>query len=177
MPETTFAAHAGLAQAKQGDVLFDAGEFVAVGADRIDQRMDALGKKDPLEIVLNEAASLGVVGQERLDFVLAQANRVVLDNRLGGVVAVAQPVVGDDLEALGLVHVGHDRRPREGVEHGANALGGMLPDPVDEFLLTTDVVGDVLGALLGRKLFRSGLIGGLRPELVRIAGQRRIGLQ
>ena len=175
--EATLAAHAGFAEAEQGDVFLEAGELVAVGADGVDQRMDALGEEDALEVVLNEAARLGVVGQERLDLVLAQANRVVLDDRLGGMVAVAEPVVGDDLEAFGLVHVGHDRRPRKCVEHGANAFRGMLPDPVDELLLTADVVGDVLGALLGRELFRSGLFGGLGPERVGIESQRRIGLQ
>ena len=177
MAEATLTAHAGFAEAEQGDVFLEAGELVAVGADGVDQRVDALGEKDALEVVLNETARLGVVGQERLDLVLAQANRVVLDDRPGGMVAVAEPVVGDDLEALGLVHVGYDRRPRKGIQHRASALRGMLPDPVDELLLTADVVGDVLGALLGRELFRSGLFGGLGPERVGIESQRRIGLQ
>ena len=154
--EATLAAHAGLAEAEQGDVFLEAGELVAVGADGVDQRMDALGEEDALEVFLNEAARLGVVGQKRFDLVLDQANRVVLDDSLGCMVAVAEPVVGDDLEALGLVHVGHDRRPRKGVEHGASAFRGMLPDPVDELLLTADVVGDVLGALLGRSSSGAG---------------------
>jgi hypothetical protein len=58
--EAALAAHAGLAEAEQGDVFLEAGELVAVGADGVDQRMDALAKKMPLKLSWTKLPALAL---------------------------------------------------------------------------------------------------------------------
>jgi len=48
---------------------------------------------------------MNAVGQERVDFLVGQGGRVVLDDGPGDVVTVGQPVTGMDAQAVGLVHV------------------------------------------------------------------------
>jgi hypothetical protein len=170
MAEPALAAHAGLAQGEQGDVLFETRQLVAVGAQGVDQGMDALGEKDTLKVVLHEGLGLGVDGQERFDLLVGNARPIIFDDRPSSMVAIMQPVVGDHLQPLCLVHVGHHGRTRKGVDNGADALGGVLPDPVDQLLLAADVVGDVLGALFWRRLLPSLLFGRLASEILGIDG-------
>ena len=175
VPETALAGHAGLAQGEEGDVLLVTLELVDVGADGVDQPVDALGEEDALEVVPDEGARLGVVGEQHLQVVVGEADVAVLDDGPGGVVAVAQPVVGQDLQALGLVHVGHHARAREGIDDRLHVLRRVLPDPVDQLLLRPDVVGDVLRPLVRRQFLGDELPGpGFEGLEVQVQGGVRL---
>ena len=168
MPEAALAGHASLAQSEQGDVFLEARELVDVGPDRVNQTVDALGEEDALEVVPDEGARLRVVGEQRFNILVTEPDVVVLDDRPGRMMAVAQPVVGQDLQALGLVHVGHDSRTREGVGRGFHPLRSVFPYPVDQLLLRADVVGDVFRPLFRRRLFGSRLGLGLERLEVQV---------
>ncbi len=75
------------------------------------------------------------------------------DDRPGRVMAIVRPVVGQDPQALGLVHVGHDRRTGKSVDDGTHLVRGVLSYPIDQLLFRADVIGDVLGPLLRPLLF------------------------
>jgi len=125
-------------------------ELVYIGADGVDQPVDTLGEEDTLEVVPDKGARLGVIDEQHLQVIAGEADVTVLNVGPGCVVAVAQPVVGQDLQALGLVHIGHHARAREGVDDRLHVLRHVLPDPVDQLLLQPDVVGDVLRPLVRR---------------------------
>ena len=72
-------------------------------------------------------------------------------------------------QAVGLVHVGDDRRPRERVHCRPGLVRRGLPDPVRQLLFRADVVGDVLRALV------AGL--GIEDLVSQERGQLRLGLQ
>ena len=170
MPEAALAGHAGLAQGEESDVFLETREFVDVRPDRVDQAVDALGEEDALEVVPDEGSGLRVVREQRLQVLIGETHLVVLDDRPGRVVAVAQPVVGQDPQALGLVHVGHDRRAGKRVDDGFHAVRGVLPNPIHQLLLRADVVGDVLGPLFRRRLLGSRLGLGLERFEVQVKG-------
>jgi len=100
VPETALAGHAGLAQGEEGNFLLIAPELVDVGADGVNQPVDALGEEDAPEVVPDEGARLEVVGEQHLRVVAGESDVSVLDDGPGSVVAVAQPVVGQDPQAL-----------------------------------------------------------------------------
>ncbi len=164
MPEAPLAAHAGLAQREQRDVLLVPLEPLAVAPDRVDDAMHPLGEEDPAEVVPHERPRLRVVRQERVDLLAADARLRVLDQCPRRVVAVVEPVVGRYLKPLALEHVGHDRRSRERVQDRLHIVRRVLPDPVHQLLLRADVVRDVPGPLVRRKFARRALPGfpGLR---------------
>ena len=170
MPEAALAGHAGLAQGEESDVFLETREFVDVRPDRVDQAVDALGEEDALEVVPDEGSGLRVVREQRLQVLIGETHLVVLDDRPGRVVAVAQPVVGQDPQALGLVHVGHDSRAGKRVDDGFHAVRGVLPNPIHQLLLRADVVGDVLGPLFRRRLLGSRLGLGLERFEVQVKG-------
>ncbi len=70
-------------------------------------------------------------------------NIVVFDNRAGKVKTVMQPIVGEDLQSLGLIHIANNSAAGEGIEDAFHPVGGLRPDPVGKFLFGADVIGDV----------------------------------
>ncbi|WP_347243418.1 hypothetical protein, partial [Thermogutta sp.] len=75
-----------------------------------------------------------------------------------------------DPHALGLVHVGHDRRTGKRVDDGLHAVRGALPNPIHQLLLRADIVGDGFRPLFRRRLLGSRLGLGLERLEVQVQG-------
>jgi len=72
--------------------------------------VDALGEKYPFEIVADKGTRFGVVCQERFQFLVGETDIAVFNDGPSRVITVTKPVVGQDPQSLGLVHIGHDSR-------------------------------------------------------------------
>ncbi|MCZ7586518.1 MAG: hypothetical protein M5R36_26050 [Deltaproteobacteria bacterium] len=133
MPEATFAGDARFAEREEGDVPLEAvgGQLVDVGADGIDDPVDALGEIDARKVFADKIPSGGIIGQERRDLLIGDRLAGVFDDGAGDVVAVPELVIGDDGLALLLEHEADDRRPGKEVRNRASVVRRVLPDEVD----------------------------------------------
>ncbi len=150
---SAFATHAGLPR-QTARYLFISGQIVAIGSQRVDERVNAFGKEDPFKIVLNKGFGFGVVRQQLFDLCLGQPRRTVFNNGSGCMVTVAKTVIGKNSQPW-ICTCSNNGRAGKGIQNGGNSVRGVTPDPVDQFLFAADVVGDVLGAFLRGLLFRS----------------------
>ncbi len=130
-------------------------------------------KKRPLKLSRTNVPALGLSASSASSSSWADANAAVLDDGPGGVVGVVQPVVGDDAQALGLVHIRDDRRAAERVKHARDSLRRVLPDPVNELLLRAYVVGDVFRTLI-RRQFLGDKLRALGDKVFQVAGSIRL---
>jgi len=108
MTESAFARHAGLAQSEEGDILLESGQFIYIGPDGVDQSVDTLGEKYSFEVVPDKGTRLGVAGQERFQFLVAETDIMVFNDGPSRVISVPKSVVGQYPQPLGFIHVGHD---------------------------------------------------------------------
>lgn len=77
----------------------------------VDQTVDALGEKYPFEIVADKGTRLGVVCQEGIQILVGETDIAVFNDGPSRVITVMKPVIGQDPQALGLIHIGHDSGP------------------------------------------------------------------
>jgi len=96
LPELGLGHH-GPTQRGQRQVFLVALQALDVGPGRVQELEDRLGEVVAVEVLGAETPGLLVIGEDRLDVLVGQGLRAVLDQRAGDMVRVVQLVVGDDL--------------------------------------------------------------------------------